>query len=392
MQRAAEKCGNPQSSSRAFHVAGTNGKGSTCTMLESIMRAQGYRTGLFTSPHLVRFEERFKIDGVSVEEKKWTAVYFDLESIIEEFDLTFFEASTLIAFELFKREGVEWAVYETGMGGRLDSTNILVPEVSVITNLSMDHTEYLGPTILHIAEEKLGIVKNGVPLVMAMPDRDSIVKLAQKVCSDRKTDVVFVKGPGDFSLEKGTGRQKFIWNNREFHIRLYGEHQVKNAVLALTAAEKTGAVDLSSMVRGLDCAKMPGRFQMEKVKGKRVVFDVAHNREASTVLVDSLRSRFPDKAVLMVIGIMKDKDMADMLSTLVKCADSALFCSPDTPRAATVEELERNTPDCYRKKIQCAQSVKHALDLALCSGCEIICITGSFFTVGEAFMVLDLKI
>ncbi|NLE02707.1 MAG: bifunctional folylpolyglutamate synthase/dihydrofolate synthase, partial [Fibrobacter sp.] len=167
MIAAANSINNPQTFYKSFHVAGTNGKGSTCSFIESVLRASGFKTGLYTSPHILRFEERFRVNGEIVTEDKWLSVYKDIHDKLDIYNLTFFEASTLIAFELFKRENVDWAVFETGLGGRLDATNIIMPQVSVITRIAMDHMDLLGNTLADIAKEKFGIIKKDTSVVCA---------------------------------------------------------------------------------------------------------------------------------------------------------------------------------------------------------------------------------
>ncbi len=194
MFAAAATLGNPQNAYQCIHVAGTNGKGSTSAFIESVLREHGFKTGLFTSPHIISFEERFMINGKPIITRQWMDVYRSVEPIIEDLRLTFFEAVTLLAFELFKREKVEWAVFETGMGGRLDSTNIIIPKVASITAIAMDHMNFLGDNLLSIAGEKLGIVKKGIPLVMALPLQKEIVELAWAKCKELNAPCFFVSG------------------------------------------------------------------------------------------------------------------------------------------------------------------------------------------------------
>ena len=235
MLAASDETGNPQNAYSSIHVAGTNGKGSVCAYMEAVIRSTGFRTGLFTSPHIVNFEERFIINGNPVPTLKWLEVYCDVENIIEKYNLTFFEAITLIAFELFKREKVEWAIFETGMGGRLDATNIIVPRVSVISVIGMDHTEYLGKNLSSIATEKLGIVKKNVPLVMLKSPQSAIESLAIKRCDEMSAPCFMVSEDHSGEYATNVNSTNFLYNGKKFTTTLNGKFQVKNAMVAIKA-------------------------------------------------------------------------------------------------------------------------------------------------------------
>jgi len=230
MRRASELIGNPQASFASIHVAGTNGKGSICAYIESAIRAHGVKTGLFTSPHLVRFEERFIMNGFPVSGPQWTAVFDDIADVIESMHLTFFEATTLIAFELFKREGVQWAVIETGMGGRLDATTVVDPAVTVITSLSLDHMQFLGNDIVSVAREKLGIVKRHVPLVIARPKEEQVRAAALDRCAEMDSPCVFVSSEDAIRNATFGESTSFPYEGRLVRTPLPGEYQVQNAL------------------------------------------------------------------------------------------------------------------------------------------------------------------
>jgi len=389
MFQAAALCGNPQNSYASVHVAGTNGKGSTCAYIESVLRRAGYKTGLYTSPHITDFEERFRINGVDIGEDIWFDVYKDQEEVINNLGLTFFEAATLMAFEIFKRADVQYAVFETGMGGRLDATNIITPVVSVITKLALDHREYLGSTLEAIAGEKLGIVKPGVPLVMLEPEDQLIKKLAVDKCEELGSELVFVSiNTDDIICDSGSGIVSFDYDNHRYDLSLFGVHQAQNAALALNAVKKiTESVDTVGGLKcqnsglhhyarnlfisakandghceersdeaiqisedpieiderilydGMKSATLPGRFQIINTKGQQVVVDVGHNPDAMEVLVDTLRKRFPNKRVLFVLGMMGDKDIDSALNVLMPRASSIYFTKPKTERAADPKDM-----------------------------------------------------
>ena len=386
MFRAASMCGDPQKAYLSVHVAGTNGKGSTCAYIESVLRRAGYKTGLYTSPHITDFEERFRVDGVDIAEGVWVDVYREQEKIINELGLTFFEAATLMAFEIFKRCGVQYAVFETGMGGRLDATNIIVPQVSVITKLALDHREYLGDGILEIAGEKLGIVKPNVPVVMLDPRDESIRQLAQTRCRDVYSELTLVDTCNVDDIKYTDGGMQLVMTNCKYDISLFGKHQVENALLALAAIERIGNFDYKIIYDGMKAASVSGRFQVVDIYGRAVVFDVGHNPDAAAVLVDALNARFPNRRAAFVVGMMKDKDAAAIIDIFIKRASAFYFAKPKTERAANPTDLDALTRGKFNGKTVISQNVEDALRQAISdtNSNDVICVTGSFYTVSEA--------
>jgi dihydrofolate synthase/folylpolyglutamate synthase len=392
MQRAAGRFGNPQDSYDSIHVAGTNGKGSTCAYIEAVLRSHGHRTGLFTSPHIVSFEERFIISGKPVSSDQWVGVYRDMESTIDGLGLTFFEAATLIAFELFKREKVDFAVFETGMGGRLDATNILVPRVSAITRIAMDHMNFLGNDLVSIAGEKLGIVKKGVPCIMAMPEAPEIFDLAQTVCKAKKSDLSFANDATEArNIEISGNGVSFTYHDRRFSLPLTGMHQVQNALVAIKALNSAGIIDLNAISNALDKTFLPGRFHAEMRKGKTIVFDVGHNPDAAQSFIETCSRRFGEKPMILVIGIMKDKDMAGMFNSYCKKAKGIILTRPDVERSADTDVLKSNVPVWFKEPVYEITGVADAVTAALESPEDLIGIVGSFFTIGEAMVSLGVS-
>ena len=388
MCAAAERLDNPQNQYKSIHVAGTNGKGSVCAYLESCLRRLGFKTGLFTSPHIVDFEERFIINGAPVSGEKWAGVYRDLEQMINGLNLTFFEAATLIAFELFKRENVEWAVFETGLGGRLDATNILRPKVSVITRIAMDHMEFLGSDLASIAKEKLGIVKPGVPLVMAEPQEPDIRKLSLAWCLQNKSRCEFVS---ELLAQEAaaSGRSfSFAWHDRKFELPCAGRYQVQNAMVAIRTLNTAGFKDLAVIAEGIGTTVLPGRFQVLQMRGKTIVFDVGHNPDAAQSFAETLTAVFPNAAPCLVIGIMKDKDAAGIFEQYCKKASRILLTRPNIDRSATTRELRAKIPAWYKGDVAEIDCVGDAVDAALASECDVVCVAGSFYTVGEGMKKL----
>ncbi|MCX7727287.1 MAG: bifunctional folylpolyglutamate synthase/dihydrofolate synthase [Chitinispirillaceae bacterium] len=382
IRKAVDFIGNPQNSYPSIHVAGTNGKGSTCAFIESILRAAGYKTALFTSPHIVDFRERFTISGNLVTEQEWIEVYKDVSNLIDSFNLTFFEATMLIASELFKRHKVEYAVFETGMGGRLDATNILKPQVTVITPIAMDHMEYLGNTITEIAKEKLGIVKEKVPLVMALPEKEAVKKIAEEKCIEMGSTCFFVEEEKATIISDDISGLSFVYNGYKYNTTMIGKHQLINALLAIEAIKKSGLNLKEEIIqKGIATMYLDGRFQVVKMENKTLIFDVGHNPHSSYFLCKSLKKYFENEPLCFLVGIMKDKDYREMIRHYSEVANHIIFATPKTSRAAPAETLAVNILD-ERKKSIC-DSVAEAFKKAMKREERVICITGSFYTVGE---------
>jgi dihydrofolate synthase / folylpolyglutamate synthase len=391
MRVAVERVGNPQRSFRSIHVAGTNGKGSACAYADSILRRAGHQTGLYTSPHILDFEERFVVDGKPISADAWLDIFREVEPRIADLKLTFFEIATVLCFEIFRRSGVEWAVLETGMGGRLDATNVVVPQVSIITSIDMDHTEYLGPDLLSIAGEKLGIVKENVPLVMIRPPSLALQRKAREVCEERRSALTFVDLAIAEHLTFLDGRAAFTYDNMTFHLPLAGSAQVLNALCAIKACEQLDMGDRETRRKGIEATFLPCRFQVTRVGDKTVVFDVAHNPGAARILVDTLKATFPGRKVLFVTGVMKDKDIKGILRYLAEVAAGFVFTQPRTERACPASELSAFLSDRHEVSQLVVPAVATAVDAALTSAEGIVCVTGSFYTVGEALSHLGLS-
>ena len=379
---AAVRVGSPQAAYPSIHVAGTNGKGSTCAFIESVLRTAGYSTGLFTSPHISALEERFRINGETVAEKEWVAVYDEQRASIEAYNLTFFEATMLIGSELFRRRGVEWAVFETGLGGRLDATNILKPRVSVITHLAMDHSDLLGNTLAEVAAEKLGIVKESTPLVAAEACDAAVLRLIDATCREKRAPCAIIAERCAAGVESTSAGNIFYRNGIRYATRLSGRFQVVNALLAVEAIARTGlGIDPDIVRRGIADAYLPGRLQQLDVSGRTVIIDVGHNPDAASALCAALDERFRGKSMCMVAGIMADKEYPAMLARYAATAGHIILTRPKTDRAAVAEDLARHVPE-HRRTV--VPDVAEAVASALQRTEDVVCITGSFYTVGEA--------
>jgi dihydrofolate synthase/folylpolyglutamate synthase len=376
---------NPQDSFLTAHIAGTNGKGSTAHALAHILKASGVRAGLFTSPHLVSFTERLRVNGEHIPEGEVVRLAARVREISEDLNPTFFEVVTAMGFQYFKERAVQWAVVETGMGGRLDATNSLRPEVTVITPVALDHAEFLGETIEEVAREKAGIIKEGTPLVLA-PQKPAAMAAIKEIATERNAPLHVAGEAFTFDI-KGHGAEglRFDYKSESLSLEdialpLMGEYQALNASLAIRAFELIAKdADESAVRAGLGEVKPPGR--LEKISaGPPVYIDGAHNPAAARALARAI-GQSGMKPVL-VIGVMSDKDVAKVLEPLLPIAEAAVFTAPAYGRAATPESLlEKARSLGFDGTL--APTVKDALKVAM-SVQKPVLVTGSFFTIGEA--------
>lgn len=382
--------GNPQDRFSAVHVAGTNGKGSIASTLTSILTAGGYTTGLYTSPHLVRFNERIRINGRSITDERVMAAYRAVKDAhTGERQPTFFEFTTAMALNEFGRQAVDWAVVETGMGGRLDATNMITPALSIITNISIEHREYLGNTIAQIAAEKAGIIKSGVPVVTAVRQK-SAVGVIESVAADRAAPV-FRKGAAFRTRRNRDGSFNYYGMDhtwRRLRPPLLGDHQVENAAMVLAACEvliRSGAgLSLEDIRTGFANTRWPGRLEIVK-RSPLVILDGAHNLEAARRLAAYLASQAAGRRITLVIGILDDKPYRKMLDILLPVCSRAVITRPKIGRALAPDILYRAAKD-RLADVQIIDSVASAVSESIKNAGpdEVICIAGSLYVVGEA--------
>jgi dihydrofolate synthase / folylpolyglutamate synthase len=359
--------GEPQDALQFIHVAGTNGKGSVCAMLESITRAAGIKTGLFTSPHLVKFNERIQIDGIPIDDEAVVRGVHQIQSLIdEERHPTFFEITTALAFDYFRSQGVDLVVLETGLGGRLDATNVINPLVSVLTSIDLDHQKWLGHTLTEIAIEKAGIIKPGVPVVSS-PQFAEVRTILEQVASKRSATLSYAELP-----------------IQDLSIGLAGSHQRVNAAVAVHALRKAGIkVNQHAISEGLANVSWPGRFQRI---GKRVILDGAHNPAASKVLVETWMECVGEQRPTIIFGGLRDKDLEGMVSTLSTIAARFLTVPIRSQRAATPAEIQSFVP----KHLSADRLDSAAQALARADHFDDpILVTGSLFLVGEFLAILQ---
>lgn len=382
--------GDPQKEFQSIHVAGTNGKGSTCAFLFSILKEAGLRAGLYTSPHLERFNERIRTSFGLISDRDVVKTALRVREAAQGTgqEVSFFEFTTAMAFEHFRTRGVDVAVVETGMGGRWDATNVLSPLVSVITTVGLDHMEYLGHDVASIAHEKAGIIKKGAPLITGVAKGAALKVLMAKAGEKRSRvflpgrDFTFMRRPGGlFDYSGATTALEGL------SIGLIGEHQYANASCSLAALEaiegKGYRIPEPCIRRGLEKAEWPGRVE---VVGRRplIVLDAAHNPDGARSLAKALKT-FGFRRLILVLGIMNDKDIEGILKPLAPLSDVIMAAAPDTHRAARADSLIERLKS-HKRPARPYPSVAAACRAALkeAKRDDAICVTGSIYTVGEA--------
>ena len=339
-----EALGHPERALRFVHVAGTNGKGSFCSMLESVLRAAGYRTGLYTSPYIKEFGERMRVMGENIPNDKLAEITSYVRPIADAMEdkPTEFELITAIAFEYFRREGCEIVVLEAGMGGRLDSTNVIrEPYLSVITGIALDHTAFLGDTVEKIAAEKAGIIKDGSPLLFGGEDT-SAEAVIRGVADERGSELYKVDYSKIENLVSDIYGSRFDFGEHHgIEIRLAGLYQPRNAASVLTAVDilRSRGLDIpEEAVRlGLIEARWPARFEILSSE-PLIIFDGAHNPEGITAAVDSIKHYFGERKVYLLSGVLRDKDYEYIAGKVAEVASRAFTMTPDNPRALSAEE------------------------------------------------------
>ncbi|HQE04983.1 MAG TPA: folylpolyglutamate synthase/dihydrofolate synthase family protein, partial [Tepidanaerobacteraceae bacterium] len=397
-------------------VAGTNGKGSTCAMIASILRSAGFKVGLYISPYLEVFNERMQVNGENISnedlarltEKVREKVFYMRENGLGS--PTEFEVVTAIGFSYFKEQAVDFLVLEVGMGGRLDATNVVTPLVSVITPISMDHQQYLGSTLRDISREKCGIIKQGVPVVTA-PQEDEAMAVIEDTCRERNCSLTKVinssvsRSPDTISYRFVNGGIKGMTfdlytpktDYPGLQIGLMGRHQLDNAATAVAAVEPLGnsGVNLSreAIYKGLKGARWPGRLEIMKEK-PTVLIDGAHNIAGIKTLKAVLEEYFYDRKKILVVGILEDKDYTEMLEELIPVADTVICTAPDNPRALSAARLAEAVSNIFQKsqiKVYAQEKIEDALKLAssLAADEDMVVFAGSLYMIGHVRTLLN---
>lgn len=410
--------GHPEKTFPSVLIAGTNGKGSTAATLASILHASGLKTGLYTSPHLIRINERIRVAGEQIRDDDFAQLHGEVDSVSEQlvqagelpWHPSFFEMMTAIAFRYFARERVDLAVLEVGMGGRLDATNVVEPLISVIADISLDHQKFLGDSVAEIAREKAGIIRPG-GVVVTLPQQpaanDVIGNTILELDATGVSAVQYVPpvSPGSSQYlvqgaQKIRSRYPLEVMGRRILVEtpLVGRHQLRNVALAIAAAEQVAqrgfkGITAESIERGIRETAWAGRFQIvEPRQGwPEIALDVAHNPAGAWALRSALSERYGDRRLIFVFGAMRDKAISEIAEILFPTADRVIATHAGNPRAATPEEIQR-AGSRTGAEIECIASVAAAMEqgrrAALPDG--VMVVTGSIYLVGEAMQVLGL--
>lgn len=384
---------DPHRAFRSVHIAGTNGKGSVATMIACILKEAGYSVGKYTSPHLVSFTERITVNEEEITEEEVAALTDHIRGRADRKCpggfYTFFDFTTAMAFEHFRRKKVDIAVVETGLGGRLDSTNVIEPLVSIVTNVAFDHMKELGGTLTKIAGEKAGIIKKGVPVITGAGRRP--FRVIEKVAGENAS-AVYALGR-DFSFKK-SGRKCMSYRGltrvlNDITINLNGDHQLSNAALALCAVDVISGlgydVPEDRMRAALSSVVWQGRLEMVREK-PLVILDGAHNASGVRALRRFLRTHYRDRRKVLVFGVMRDKQYRRMLESMSDCIDLAILTQPRTDRAldaAAMKTVTRNSVVTTDTRSALKQARRFAGDK------DLILVTGSFYTIGEAKQAIN---
>lgn len=398
MLQIMERFGNPHKQFKSVHIAGTNGKGSTAVFMANALNEGDYRTGLYTSPHLEKFNERVRIGGELIadhEVEEISAQIKDTAQGLPAGDLTYFELTTALAFIYFARQKVDIAVIETGLGGRLDATNIIDPLLSVITPVALDHADYLGDDLAAVAAEKGGIIKKGVSLVMGRQEVEA-EKVLRKIAIQRDSRVFTFGSDFDFIISEdgGIDFRGMSRNIKNIGISLFGKHQQENATLALASLDllSTNGYNISEEAckKGIKETFWPGRFEAI-CENPCIILDGAHNPAGAARLAEALNEKFEGSKGIIIAGFMDDKDYCGMLNVLVPFASRIILTRPDQKRSfdpeTGLEEVKKVAGKC---PVQVIPHMKDAINkgIMLAKDKRFIIITGSLYGIGEARGIL----
>ena len=395
IRKMLAEIGNPQNRMNCIHIAGTNGKGSIASALSTILYQSGYKVGLYTSPHLVKFNERICVNNKPVDDNVVVDSYLALKHVAYGSRRpTFFEYSTAMAFWAFGNQQVDWAIIETGMGGRLDATNVLTPKLCIISNISLEHREYLGNTLYAIAGEKGGIIKKKVPVITGVKQKPAINAI--KDIAAQKTAPLYRLGK-DFRIRRNPDKtfSYFGMENKWRNLKtgLIGNHQIDNAAIVLAACEILNAsyttLPLENIRRGVEKNKWPGRLETVCEK-PLTILDGAHNLAAAKNLAHYFAENMKQKKITLVIGILNDKPYTKILELLLPHCGSVILTTPKIDRALPAETLlpiaKKMVPNTkIISDVGCA--VIETMDKAKKN--DVICVAGSLYVVGEAKQALE---
>ena len=402
MKRLCSLLGDPQKEVKSIHVAGTKGKGSTSAIIQSILKSSGFKAGLYTSPHLVSFRERIRINDNLISKEDVGGIIGTIKEAVDEMGgekPSFFEIYTALAYLYFKRENVDFAVYETGLGGRLDATNVIDPLACAITPISYEHTHILGDALAKIAYEKAGIIKRGGICVSA-PQEEEALSVIESVCKEREAELVLVGR--DIKLKELTANDEeevfdvsaLFGKYDNLHMKLLGFHQVVNAGVAIGVIEALRlsgvSVGKDAIRKGIESVRWPGRLEVLRRRSPRIILDGAQNKASADILARSVKRLFKYRKLILVIGVSKDKDIKGILKELVPVSDMIILTKSEIAERAMDPALISGLITPESKAVGVTQNVKDALDKALqkASPSDLVLVTGSLFVVGEARKIL----
>lgn len=383
-----ERLNNPQQKYETILIGGTNGKGSIAAMTASILSQGGFKVGLYTSPHLIDVRERIRINGRMISLDEMDEIIGEVKKQVLE-EVTYFEFLTALAFLHFYRENVDIAVLEVGMGGRLDATNVVTPGISVISNISLDHREYLGNCLKDIAREKAGIIKDG-GLCISAAKQKSVVGVLEETCRERRAKL-YLLGRDIKVIRRRDGAFSYRGITKTYHnlvCPLRGRHQIENAALTAGAIESMAArgfhIDESALYRGMKDTIWEGRLEILQ-QAPMLLVDGAHNPAGVSVLCRALKEFFHYKKLILLFGALSDKDYRTMLNKLVFLADRLIITRPSINRAVPPQELLQSAKRYKKNHTEIVEKPSEALQRALLTADveDLICVTGSLYLVGE---------
>ncbi len=400
LERIGELCkklGEPQKELKLIHIAGTNGKGSTSSMLESVLRAAGYKTGLYTSPYIKAFNERMRVNGENISNSELAEITGNIRPIADSMvdKPTEFELITAVAFEYFRKNKCDVVVLEAGMGGRLDSTNIIDSSLlSIITGVALDHTAFLGDTVEKIAAEKAGIIKSGCPVLFGGSDEGADRVIRNKACESCSPYSRVDYSALNIREMTLSGTDFDFGNHADMHISLLGSYQPRNAAIVLSAIDilcHSGmSIPEEAVRQGLAAARWQARFEVLS-QDPLLIFDGAHNAEGIAAAVDSIKCYFGHEKVYVLSGVLKDKDYYAIAEDISKVASRAFTMTPDNPRALSSEEYAAVLRE-YGVNAESYTSIEAALKRAVAQakqdGKVLVCL-GSLYTYGSVIAFLE---
>lgn len=398
MEELLALLGSPQERLKFIHVAGTNGKGSTSALLDACLRQAGLRVGLYTSPHLVRYNERFRINGEEVSDEALCAAAARVKAAADTMEdaPTQFELLTCVGFCCFEAAGCDIVVLEVGLGGRLDATNVIpAPEAAVITRIGLEHTELLGDTLEKIAAEKAGIVKAGGTVVLGGDHTEPVRRTVEEICRQRGARLIQAEEPAP--LARSLEGQRFSWGPYpEVCLSLLGEHQLQNAATALAVLEvlreRGWPIPDQAVLEGMAHAVWPGRFECAGTH-PAIIVDGGHNPQCAQAVAASLAAYFPGKKISFLMGVLADKDFRGIFDPIVPLAERIAAVTPDSPRALPAAELCRKLAGEYGFTAAAAYPDAAAALAALRESVgpeDVICVCGSLYMIGEVRTLLGL--